>query len=126
MSEWIKLIAYAMITLFLGVLLREFGFRGARLFSILGTVTVIGALIISVGNASPIGAYLSDGVNKEYASMILKIIGVGYVSGICSDICTDLGEMGLSGAVAMIGKIEIVLISLPCAKEIIERGLALI
>ena len=126
MSEWIKLIAYAMITLFLGVLLREFGFRGARLFSILGTVTIIGALIIAVGNASPVGVYLSDGVNKEYIAMILKIIGVGYVSGICSDICTDLGEMGLSGAVAMIGKVEIVLISLPCAKEIIERGLALI
>lgn len=126
MSEWIKLIAYAMITLFLGVLLREFGFRGARLFSILGTVTIIGALIIAVGNSSPVGVYLSDGVNKEYIAMILKIIGVGYVSGICSDICTDLGEMGLSGAVAMIGKIEIVLISLPCAKEIIERGLALI
>ena len=126
MSEWIKLIAYAMITLFLSVLLREFGFRGARLFSILGTVTIIGALIIAVGNASPVDVYLSDGVNKEYIAMILKIIGVGYVSGICSDICTDLGEMGLSGAVAMIGKIEIVLISLPCAKEIIERGLALI
>jgi stage III sporulation protein AD len=115
-----------MITLFLGVLLKEFGFRGARLFSILGTVTVIGSLIIAVGNASPLGVRLSDWVNKEYASMILKIICVGYVSGICSDICTDLGEMGLSGAVATIGKIEIVLISLPCAKEIIERGLELI
>ena len=126
MSEWIKLIAYAMITLFLGVMLKEFGFHGARLFSILGTVTVIGALVISVGNITTESSSFLNGTDAKYTAMILKIIGIGYFSGICSDICAELGELGLSGAVSLIGRIEIILISLPCAKEIIERGLEMI
>ena len=46
MSEWLKVVAYAVITLFLGTLLKELGFKGTRLIFLLGTVSVIGAAVI--------------------------------------------------------------------------------
>ena len=42
--------AYALITVFLGVLLRELGFRGSKLILLLGTVSVIGAAALSAGS----------------------------------------------------------------------------
>jgi len=126
MSEWMKAIAYAMITLFLGFLLREFGFRGYRLAVIVGTVGVIGVAVIGIGDMLSSFSVLGQDIDDKYVKMILKIIGVGYVSGICSDVCIDLGELGLSNAVILVGKCEIVAIAAPCVVSIIEQGVSLI
>ena len=46
MSDWVKVIAYVLITLFLGTLLKELGFKGSKLVLLLGVVSVIGATVI--------------------------------------------------------------------------------
>lgn len=125
MSGWIKVTAYALITLFLGLLLKEFGFKGSKLILLLGTVTVIGAATLSAGSLLTMLPGL-DGSNKEYAVAMLKIIGVGYACGICADICTELGEVGLSGAICLFGRVEIVTLSLPFIKRIVEKGVELL
>ena len=63
---------------------------------------------------------------KEYAVAMLKILGVGYAFGICSDICAELGEPTLAGAVCLFGRIEIVMLSVPFIKTIVEKGIELI
>ena len=125
MSSWMKVAAYALITLFLGVLLKEFGFKGSKLVLILGTVAVIGAATLSLGSLFSMLPSISTD-NKEYAAAMLKIIGVGYVFGICADICTELGEVGLSGAVCLFGRVEIITLSLPFIKRIVEKGVELL
>ena len=106
MIEWMKLIAYVMITLFLGVILRELGFKGAKLVFLLGMISVIGACAICIGKlTSSFGTFGRE--SGEYATAMLKIVGVGYAFGICSDICTELGEGGLAGAVTLFGRVEI-------------------
>ena len=64
--------------------------------------------------------------NSEYARAMLKILGAGYVFGVCSDICSELGEGGLSGAVCLFGRVEIIALSLPYIKRIVEKGIELI
>ncbi len=125
MNAWMRVVAYAFITLFLGVLLKEFGFKSSKLVLLLGTVAVIGAATLSVGSLFSMLPGIS-GDNKEYAVAMLKIMGVGYICGICSDICTELGEAGLSGAVCLFGRVEIVTLSLPFIKRIIEKGAELL
>ena len=115
--------AYALITLFLGVLLREVGFRGSRLVTILGTVSVIGAAALSLDALTGLMPQL-DGAN-EYSVAMLKMIGIGYASGICADVCSELGEGSLAGAVCLFGRVEIVIISLPFITRIVEKGIAL-
>ena len=125
MSTWLKVLAYAFITLFLGVVLKELGFKGTRLVVLLGTVSLIGASVLYIGEL--IGALpgVSDS-GKEYAVAILKIVGVGYAFGICSDICRELGEATLSNAVCLFGRIEILMISLPFIKRVVEKGTELL
>lgn len=123
MSTFGKVVAYALITLFLGVLLRELGFRGSRLVSILGTVSVIGAAVVSLDSILSLVPQL-DGAS-EYTVAMLKIIGVGYACGVCADVCSELGEGSLAGAVSLFGRAEIVVISLPFITRIVEKGIEL-
>ena len=58
--------------------------------------------------------------------MMLKMVGVGYAFGVCSDVCRELGETSLSGVVALLGRVEILVLSVPFVKRIIECSVELI
>ena len=125
MSTWSKVIAYALITLFLGVVLKELGFKGSRLIMLLGTVSLLGLSVIYVGEAVSLFPGL-DGEGKEYSVAMLKMVGVGYAFGICSDVCRELGETSLASALCLFGRIEILMLSMPFVKNVLEKGLELI
>ena len=125
MTDVMRAIAYVIITLLLGVLLKEFGFKGSKLVTLLGTVSVIAAAIMSVDKLSHLAPGLSDD-SKKYAVSMMKMIGVGYAFGICSDMCADLGEASLSSAVCLLGRVEIIILTVPYIKMIIERGIEMI
>ena len=54
------------------------------------------------------------------------MLGVGYVFGIVSDICEEMGERGISSAVINAGRIEIFLLIFPYFKKILEMGIGLL
>ena len=120
-----RIVAYVLITLFLGLLLKELGFRGATLVLLFGTVSVVGVAVLSLGKIFSLLPGV-DAEGREYAEAMLKIIGVGYVFGICSDVCSQLGETSLSSAVALCGRAEIIALSVPFIKRIIEKGIELL
>lgn len=126
MNLWTKAIAYAMITLFLGFVLKEMGFHGSKLVVILGTVGAVGIGISLVGEIMKSFRVFGQDVENSTLKLMMKILGVGYVSGICSDICCDLGENGLSGAILQIGRLEMLLMCVPTVISIIEKGAELI
>ena len=119
------MVAYVLITLFLGLLLKELGFRGATLVLLLGTVSVVGVAVLSLGGIFSILPGV-DGESGEYAEAMLKIVGVGYIFGICSDVCAELGEVSLGNAVCLFGRIEILTLAMPFVKRIVEKGVELI
>lgn len=123
MSGWMRVVAYAFITLFLGVLLKELGFKGSKLTLLLGTVCIVGAAVLCIGEVFSSMPKIEDG--EEYTVAMLKIVGVGYACGVCADICAELGETSLAGAVCLFGRVEIITLSLPFIKRIVERGIEL-
>ena len=125
MSSWLKVVAYALLTLFLTFVLRELGFKGSRLVALVGTVTLLGVCIIYIGELiDKLPSLSAEG--EEYAVAMLKVVGVGYVFGICSDICREMDQTSLGSAVCLFGKAEILMICYPFVERIIERGLSLI
>ncbi len=125
MNDWIRIVGFAFVTLFLGVLLKELGFKGTRLVVLLGTVSLIGASVIVMGEVID-EIYMLGGYGDDYLAAIFKIIGVGYIFGLCSDICSDLGESALSGALTTLGRMEILALCVPYIKLIVEKGIELI
>ena len=109
---------------FSAVLLRNFSWRGAPVFAALCSVVIL----------SLVPSYFKDviGIFKLYegaaesASAILKIIGIGYLFGVSSDVCRELGEGGIASALTLVGRLEIVAVALPFIAELIELALELL
>ena len=126
MNSFVRIIGVAFLILFLGLILREMGFRGARLVTLLGTMGIMGVGISEIESVYKLLGDFGQGVSDDHVVTVMKILGIGYSSGICSDICLDFGEPTLSRAVVMLGRVEMLIISAPSAIGILERGVELI
>ena len=62
---------------------------------------------------------------SEYYLPIIKALGVATLVHIASSICTDLGESKIGEGIELAGKFEILLISLPLIKRIVEYAVEL-
>ena len=126
MTDILRAAGIAVMAAVLVFLLREAGFRGAKIVGIIATVGLGAYAISAVGELSHgFGAAYFGKEIEEGAQLVLKIIGTGYVFGICADICRELGESGLATGVLAVGRVEILLLSLPTLREIIGLGIEL-
>ncbi len=120
----IKVCAIALTAGILGLILKELGFSGARLISVCTLCAVMLFAISRLGEVHTelVGIEKLGGVGGVVKD-IMKIIGVGYLFGICSDICLDLGEVMLSKGLLTAGRIEIIILTIPTLKEILKMAL---
>lgn len=63
---------------------------------------------------------------SELLSPILKALGVAILTHISSGICGDCGETRIADSIELVGKLEILLLSLPLIKNIIGYAMELI
>lgn len=121
MTEIMRSVGIASIGAFMSFILKESGFRGSRLLSAL--VIVISFAQALTGIRRLIGSIFSFSLGTEIESSVgyvLKIVGVSYVFGISSDLCREIGEGGIAAAILTVGRVEIILLSLPAISEIIS------
>ena len=122
-----RICGVALVAVFCAVILRELGWRGAGVFSAFAGVLILAGAVEGLSSLSSGIAELSSYAEiSRSAGDVLKMIAVGYVSGICSDVCFDLGERGISSGVSFVGRIEILVIAFPYFKKILDFGLGLL
>ena len=90
---------------------------------VVGIISLCTSGLVSLGQTVD---RLITGATGEYARRAVKIIGVGYLSGICADACDTLGQASISRAVLLAGRLEILLLALPCFLEILDLSIGLI
>lgn len=119
-----SLIAAALLATAAATLLKGLGFRGAAVFS---TAMMTLMLAYAISSAHPIFDFLGGitGDGAEYTEAAIKIVGVGYATGITADICRELGENGIARAVLFGAKVEMILIALPYVRRITELAVKL-
>ena len=84
----------------------------AILFSILTKLSpIIGELQYFISSA---------GVDSAYAEVLIKTIGVCFLSQFTADACRDAGQSSLAVKVELAAKISIVMLSLPLLKNILQ------
>ena len=124
MTGAVSTVGIALVAAIAIILVREAGFRGAKLLS---SVAIVLITLIMLGGFKKLLSLLSltdiGGDAEEVIRLFLKIIGVGYVFGIGSDICREMGEAGVANALLGVGRVEILLISLPTFFDIFKIGM---
>jgi len=121
LTEIFRVMAIGFILLFLITILKELGFKGAKLISTVGIVTL--SVIALDGIRSLTDSFFSGlGVSAmgDITVAVMKILGAGYVFGITSDILRDSGESGIANAILTVGRVEILLMCTPFISRLIE------
>ncbi len=101
------------------------------------TARMVFGLILAFGSVAailPIVEYISEigesfGASEglsDAVSVLLKALGVALLTHICSTLCKDSGEGSIAYYVELGGKIEIMLLSLPLLRGMLDMSLELL
>ena len=122
-----KIFGLALIGAIISFVLKAFGWRGAPIAAIATMLALLSFFTDSFDKIKGIFdiAREAEGV-AEAGEYLLKILGIGYLSGICSDVCRELGEAGIAKGLEIVGRVEIIAIVIPYFEKIIELGIELI
>ncbi len=61
----------------------------------------------------------SSGLDSSYYSAVLKALGIGLVSGLASDTCTDAGQKALASGIDLAAKLAILLLCVPMLSQLL-------
>ena len=117
-----KIIGIALVSAVLSVLLK--GYRPeTSLFISLITIAVLFGMI-SPYLRSILSSFVDIsgqiGLEIRYISIIIKVIGIAYITQIGAEICRDSGENAIGTKLELCGKIIIIVMSLPIIYELFE------
>ena len=120
MDTW-KICGLALICLVSFSVVRQWGRDFEVPMKLAAAVVFLGILL---GMAIPLVSWmremLSVGVVSEYAELLLGALGIAVVTGVCADLCRECREPTVASYVEMAGRLEILILSVPLIKEILE------
>ena len=59
-------------------------------------------------------------INNMYIKILFKLLAIAYICQIASNICEDLGYRSISFQIETIGKVSILLLSIPIIQSLLE------
>ena len=108
----------------LALIMKNLGFKGAPVFVVLTVTALIGTSVNKLSGILSVFSELGEHANiQKYTEGCLKVLGIGYLSGVCCDVCKELGENGVAKAIAIFTKIELIAIAAPYISEIISESI---
>ncbi len=120
MSVFSSSVAALLVVAALALILKNFGFKGTPVLVAVAAVFTIsvfeGSLFALRDVYSEISSYEEIG---EYSSAAMKVVGIGYLCGISSDICKEIGEAGVAKCIALISKLELIAIAAPFLSDVL-------
>jgi len=83
---------------------------------------ITGAAAFAIGRLTPVMEYVTEIIpeGEEWPLVVVRALGIAYITQIGADICHDSGENGLGGAVEAVGRCEIAVIVFPLIKQLFE------
>lgn len=79
--------------------------------------------------ATPLGtlaSLLGESPLSSYASVLLRGLGIAWVTKIGGEICRDLGAESVAGRLELCGRAELLLLTLPYVTELVKLAVRLV
>ena len=128
MSELVKIISIALVTVFAHILIKQTKPEIAMLITIVGSLIIV---IMAVNNLSNIfnsfySIFEKTGVNTTLLTPLFKIIAIGYLAEFGANICVDAGASGIADKILFCAKLIILVIALPIVTTVVDMVVALL
>lgn len=109
--------ASALISLSIRSYSREIGRQtaaAAAVFAALSIINALGGVMDELRGLAELG-----GLGGEAFTIVLKAVGIAYLTRIASSICTDAGESTLAEAAGICGRLLLAALTLPVVRRVI-------
>lgn len=118
----VKIAVLGLVTIFLtmiaGSVKREYGIA----------VMIGAAILLGVYSSSSIELVITRirefesaiGLEKEYLDILLRMLGIAYLTQFVVSLCRDAGNGAVAGQVGIVGKISMMLVSFPVLEALLK------
>ena len=122
METLYKIIGIALITCVSFIIIKPIRNDFAIIISVVGGIIITFYIFSYLSGIFDIfnGIFKITGVNGSVYSIILKIIGIAYLTEFTANICSDTGNSSLGDKVLLGGKIIILVMALPIVTGILN------
>lgn len=126
--EIAKIIAFGLVGTIFSVLLKKENPQIAML-----TAAATG-IVIFLMLCSPLGELISllketaeqAGVGEGYFSIVLKVIGIAYLTQFGAQLCADAGESAIAAKIELAGKVLMMAVAAPVLTGLLETVMGLV
>ncbi len=118
----------AIIAAAISVLIKQYKPEYAYAVNLIAGVTI---LLFVLAASAPIITQIRDlvsqtGINGDYIVILLKALGICFITQLASDVCRDSGAASIASKVETAGKIAVLLAALPLFERIFNVAKSLI
>ena len=120
--EIFKILGIGLITCIACLIVKQVKPDVASIIMIAGGVVILLMVVDYVAQIFDVFKVIIDktGLSSNLFSIVLKIVGVGYLTEFAANICADTGSNSLADKILFAGKILILFMSLPIVTNIVE------
>lgn len=117
----LSIVAVILITILKSVKKDDF----ALIVTIITAVILFTLMLVKLESITALLESLVEksGINKDYLTLLLKVTGISYVIELATNICKDAGNSAVASKVEMLGKISIVVLTIPILTSVISTVL---
>ena len=122
MVEIFKVIGLALITTIAVIVVKQVKPEMAIFVGLAGTIIVFLYIIDLLEQVFDLFNYILEvtNINNEMFTILLKIVGVGYITEIGANICSDSGNSAIATKVQLAGKLIIFVLAIPIITNLVE------
>lgn len=118
----LKVAAIGIIAILLAIMFKKGKEEYSLYISIAASILIllwgIGKLQVILDAIDQLQGYIK--MNKAYVGILIKIIGITYVTEISSSLCKDSGYQAVGEQIEIVGKLTILAISMPIMLSILD------
>lgn len=120
--ELIKIIGVAFVTSVTAIILRSTKPELSFAVTVTGIIVILLFLVDSLKGVLSVFNSIAQttGMNNGLLKILLKIVGVGYITEFGAGVLTDFGSPAIADKVTLGGKIAIVVLSLPILESLLQ------
>ena len=122
MADIIKIIGIGFITAITAVILRSTKPELSFAVTVVGIIIILMFVVELIRDSISIFVTISQmaGIENGLLKLLLKIVGVGYLTEFGAGVLTDFGSNSIADKVTLAGKVVIVLLSMPVVESLLQ------
>ena len=107
--------------------LRRYNAEISIAVAIVGSIIIFVSVLLNLNSVyDTIGSILNaSSVNSKYIAILLKAVGICFLTEFAGDCCFDAGQRALANNIAIAGKVLVLITAMPLYKDVLDTVLNL-